>query len=72
MRGSQREQKTNVNGRMAVKRVPSTNVGTLPRLSKTGLQKAYVQMVLIHRKALLPGSPENEEIGSSPGSWMWF
>lgn len=70
MRGSQREQKTNVNGNMSLKKVPSTNVGTLPDLSKTGLKKTHVQIVLIHRKTSLPGSPENKEIRSSPGRWM--
>lgn len=70
MSGSQREQKTNVNGNMSLKKVPSTNVGMLPGLRKGGLQKARVQIVLIHRKTLLPGSPENREISSSPGRWL--
>lgn len=50
---------------MSLKKVPSTNVGMLPGLRKSGLQKARVQIVLIHRKTLLPGSPENREISSS-------
>lgn len=36
MRGSQREQKTNVNGNMSPKEVPSTNVGML---RKAALQR---------------------------------
>lgn len=55
---------------MSLKKVPGTNVGMCPALSKSGLKKAHVQIVLIQGKTLLPGSPAKKEIRSSAGRWM--
>lgn len=68
-RGSQGEQKTDVNGSVSARKGPRTEQGALPALGKIGL-KTHVQVALVHGKSALLGSRGDEEVVSSLGRWM--